>query len=215
MDKMDKYELVLDIVEHPEKYTSGQLAEIMSDQETREIYNLLCKTESAIEANEEVDVDAEWENFSEKHTVRSRRTFFWFGSRAASIAAIIGTSIVAVAAGIAVTVAVIDHKPDLITESIPTAPSTVAVSTDTVTAKNDTVKVSLTPIMFEDEPLEKIMKEVANAYGVEVKFYNKDAASLHLYYKFDPSLQLNEVVEQLNTFEQINIKKNDNTLTID
>ena len=64
MDKMDKYELVLDIVEHPEKYTSGQLAEIMSDQETREIYNLLCKTESAIEANEEVDVDAEWENFS-------------------------------------------------------------------------------------------------------------------------------------------------------
>ena len=212
---MDKYELVLDIVEHPEKYTSEQLAEIMSDPETREIYNLLCKTESAIEANEEVDVDAEWENFSEKHTVRSRRTFFWFGSRAASIAAIIGTSIVAVVAGIAVTVAVIDHKPDPITESMPTAPSTVAVSTDTVTAKNDTVKVSLTPIMFEDEPLEKIMKEVANSYGVEVKFYNKGAASLHLYYKFDPSLQLNEVVEQLNTFEQINIKKNGNTLTID
>lgn len=211
---MDKYEFVLDMVEHPEKYTSEQLAEIMSDSETGEIYNLLCKTDSAIETNEEVDVDAEWENFSEKHTVRSRRTFFWFGSRAASIAAIIGTSIVAVAAGIAVTVAVIDHKPDPITESIPTAPSTVAVSTDTVTAKNDTVKVSLTPIMFEDEPLEKIMKEVANAYGVEVKFYNKDAASLHLYYKFDPSLQLNEVVEQLNTFEQINIKKNGNTLTI-
>ena len=211
MDKMDKYELVLDIVEHPEKYTSGQLAEIMSDQETREIYNLLCKTESAIEANEEVDVDAEWENFSEKHTVRSRRTFFWFGSRAASIAAIIGTSIVAVSAGIAVTVAVIDHKPDPITESMPTAPSTVAVSTDTVTAKNDTVKVSLTPIMFEDEPLEKIM----NSYGVEVKFYNKEAASLHLYYKLDPSLPLDEVVEQLNIFEQIDIKRNGNTLTID
>ena len=53
---MDKYELVLDIVEHPEKYTSEQLAEIMSDPETREIYNLLCKTDSAIEANEEVDI---------------------------------------------------------------------------------------------------------------------------------------------------------------
>ena len=52
------------------------------------------------------------------------------------------------------------------------------------------------------------------AIQIDKKFYNKDAASLHLYYKFDPSLQLNEVVEQLNTFEQINIKKNDNTLTI-
>ena len=58
---MDKYELVLDIVEHPEKCTSGQLAEIMSDPETREIYNLLCKTESAIEANEEVEVDVDAE----------------------------------------------------------------------------------------------------------------------------------------------------------
>ena len=212
---MDKYELVLDIVEHPEKYTSKQLAEIMSDPETREIYNLLCKTDSAIEANEEVDVDGEWENFSKKHSIRPRRSKFWFGNRAASIAAIVGTSIVAVAAGIAVTVAVIDHKPEPVAENVVVAPSAVTVSTDTITTENDTVMVNLTPVVFENESLEKIMKEVAVVYGVEVKFSNTDAASLHLYYKFDPSLPLNEVVEQLNTFEQIDIKQNGNILTID
>ena len=212
---MDKYELVLDIVEYPEKYTSGQLAEIMSDPETREIYNLLCKTDSAIEVNEEVDVDAEWETFSEKHTVCPRRSKFWFGSRAASIAAIICTSIVAVAAGIAVTVAVIDRKPEPIAENVVVAPPAVAVSTDTLTTKNDTVMVDLTPIMFEDEPLGKIMREIADIYGVEVEFRTQEAALLHLYYKFDPSLPLNEIIEQLNTFEQINIKQNGNTLTID
>lgn len=208
---MDKYELVLDIVEHPEKYTSEQLAEIMSDPETREIYNLFCKADSAIEANKEIEVDAEWEDFSEKHSVRNRRTFFLFGSRAASIVAIVCTSIVAVAACIAVTVAVINHNP----EPMVVAPSVVAVSIDTLTTKNDTVMVSLTPIMFENEPLEKIMKEVGDVYGVEVKFNNNEAALLHLYYKFDPSLQLTEVVEQLNTFEQIDIKQNGNILTID
>ncbi|WP_289752457.1 DUF4974 domain-containing protein [uncultured Duncaniella sp.] len=212
---MDKYELVLDMVEHPEKYTSGQLAEIMSDPEVREIYNLLCKADSSIEANKEVDVDAEWEDFSEKHAVRPRRSLFGLGSRAASIAAIVGTSIVAVAAGIAVSVAVIGHKPEPVVENVVVDPLAVVVSTDTLTTKNDTVMVNLTPIMFEDEPLEKIMKEVADAYGVEVRFNDKEAASLHLYYKFDPSLPLNEVVEQLNTFEQINIKQNDNVLTID
>ncbi len=212
---MDKYELVLDIVKHPEKYTSEQLAEIMSDSETREIYNLLCKADSAIEADKDIDVDTEWEDFSEKYPTHSRRTFFLFGSRAASIAAIVGTSIVAVATGIAVTVAVIDHKPEPIAENVTNAPSVVAVSTDTLTAKSDSVKLSLTPIMFENESLEKIMKEVADAYGVEVKFNNKNAALLHLYYKFDPSLPLNEVVEQLNTFEQIDIKQNGNALTID
>ncbi|MFA4087158.1 MAG: DUF4974 domain-containing protein, partial [Paramuribaculum intestinale] len=73
----------------------------------------------------------------------------------------------------------------------------------------------LTPVMFENEPLEKIMKEVAGAYGVDVRFDNREAALLHLYYKFDPSLPLTEIVEQLNTFEQINIKHNGNILTID
>ncbi len=212
---MDKYELVFDIVEHPEKYTSEQIAEIMSDSEIRKIYNLLCKTDSAIETNKEIDVDAEWEDFSKKHSIHNRRTFFWFGNRAVSIAAIVGTSIVAVAAGIAVTVAVIDHKPQPIAENVIVAPSVVAASTNTLTTKNDTIMVSPIPIMFENEPLEKIMKEVADAYGVEIKFNNKEVSSLHLYYKFDPSLSLNEIVEQLNTFEQINIKQNGNILTID
>lgn len=212
---MDKYELVLDVIEHPEKYTSGRLAEIMSDSEVREIYNLLCKTDSAIEANKEIDVDAEWEDFSEKHSVRNRRTFFWFGSRAASIAAIVSTSIVAVAAGIAVTVNVVVRKPEPVAENVAVASSVEAVSTDTLTSNRDAVKVGLTPIMFENEPLDKIMKEVADAYGMEVKFNNKEVASLHLYYRFDPSLSLNELVEQLNTFEQINIKQNGNILTID
>lgn len=212
---MDKYDLVLDIIEHPEKYTSEQMAEIMSETETRDIYNLLCKTESAIKASEEPDVNTEWKNFSNSQFVRPRRVFSWFGNRAASIAAIVGTSIAAVAAGIAVTVSVIDHKSESIAENVAVTPSVAAVSTDTITAKCDTVNVSVTPVMFENEPLEKIMKEVGEAYGVEIKFNNKEAASLHLYYKFDPSLPLNEVIEQLDTFEQINIRRNGNTLTID
>lgn len=212
---MDKYDLVLDIIEHPDKYSSGQLAEIMSEPETREIYNLLCKTEAAIKDSDAPDVNSEWEKFSNSRLVRPRRVFSWFGSRAASIAAIAVSSIVAVAAGIAVTVSVIDHKSEPIAENTAIAPSAVAISTDTIATKCDTVNVNLTPVMFENESLEKIMNEVANAYRVEVKFKDVNVASLHLYYKFDPSLTLNEVIEQLNTFEQINITRNGNTLTID
>ncbi len=213
---MDKHELVLDIVEHPEKYTSDQLAEVLSDPETKEIYNLLCKTISAMETEKEIDVDAEWEAFSEKHPARSIKSFFWPGSRAASLVAIVGTSIVAVAAGIAFTVALIDPKPKQIAENVTVAPSVAAVSTDASTTGNDTVKADLTPIMFENEPLENIMKEVADAYGIEeIRFNDPETASLHLYYKLDPSLTLDEVVEQLNTFDQINIRQNGNILTID
>ena len=212
---MDKYDLVLDIFEHPDKYSSDQLAEIMSEPVTREIYNLLCKTESAIKDSEEPDVSSEWEKFSDSRLVRSRRVFSWFGNRAASIAAIVGSSIVAVAAGIAVTVSVIDHKSEPFAENTAVAPSAVAISTDTIATKCDTVNVYMTPVMFENEPLEKIMNEVAKTYRVEVKFKDENVASLHLYYKLDPSLTLNDVIEQLNTFEQINIRRNGNTLIID
>lgn len=217
MDKCEsKYDLVLDIIEHPDNYTSEQLADILSVPETGEIYNLLVKTSSAVESNKRIDVDAEWENFSKKHAVRSRRSFLCFGSRAASIAAIVGTSIVAVSAGIAVTVAVIDHKTEsIVNNDVTVTSSVVAVSTDTITAQTDTVKVDLTPVMFENESLDAIMKMVAAAYGVEVRFNNKEAASLHLYYKLDPALSLDEVVEQLNTFERINITHNGNILNID
>ncbi len=212
---MDKYEFVLDIVEHPEKYTSKQLAEIMSDPETGEIYNLLCKVDSAMDADKKVDVEAEWERFSEQHSVRSRHLRFWLCSRAASVAAITGTSVVALAAGIAVSVSLIGHKPEPVAGNVTEVSSVEYVSADPIAADSDAVNVGRGPIMFEDEPLETIMRDVADAYGVEVKFNSKKAASLHLYYKLDLSLPLNEVVEQLNTFEQINIKQDGGLLTID
>ena len=129
---MDKYDHVLDIIEHPENYTSELLAEILSDQEARAIYNLLCKTESAIKASGEPDVDAEWERFSQKSAVSRRRSFLWAGSRAASIVAIVATSIVAVAAGIAVTVSVTGHRPGPVAAEPADAPAAVSMLPDTV-----------------------------------------------------------------------------------
>lgn len=220
---MDKYELVLDIIEHPENYTSEQLTEILSEPQTREIYNLLVKTRSVVDTYVAPDVDAEWVRFSSEHGERrARRGFFlWTGSRAASIAAIICVSAVAVAAGIAVTFAVSEHRAATVAEtanlnteaigSTPSAEVTAAKGAEIV----DTIVADMTPVMFENEPLETIMKKIAEAYGVEVKFNNKEAAVLHLFYKFDPALPLGEVIEQLNTFEQINITRNGDTLNID
>ncbi|MDE5688517.1 MAG: DUF4974 domain-containing protein [Paramuribaculum sp.] len=210
------YDTVLDMIEHPESYTAGQLEEILANPEAREMYNLLSKTDSALKANEEIDVNAEWKRFSLKYSLRPRRWLMWAGSRAASVAAVICTSIVAVAAGIAVTVAVVERSKDskAETQEQVLAASAVAPSANTVIPE-DTVNTVAAPVMFENETLEVIMDKVAAAYSVEIKFNNKEAAGLHLYYKFDPSLTLDEIVSQLNTFERINIRLNGNSLTID
>ncbi|MDE6288931.1 MAG: DUF4974 domain-containing protein, partial [Muribaculaceae bacterium] len=213
---VNKYDLVLDIIEHPEKYESDLLKEIMSDPETAEIYHLLCKTDSAVKAHKEIDVDAEWKRFSATHSTRPRRYFKWMGSRAASIAAVIFTSIVAVAAGIAISVSIEDKSaPTVIEDNRETAEVSNADNTsEVIIAQTDSVTADPTPVLFENESLETIMNEVATAYDVVVKFNNDEVSDLHLYYRLDPALSIDEVVSQLNTFEQINIKRNGNTLTI-
>lgn len=216
--KMDKYELVLDIIEYPDKYTSEQLQEIMSDPETRKIYILLCKIDSAIEvgAAAGIDVDSEWNSFSKISNSRCRRPFFRFGSRAASISAIIFTSVMAVAAGIAVTIKVLDREAHPAASEVAETPkASLSATADTIKLPTDTVKSVLTPVMFEDVPLETIMEKVTAVYDVKVKFNTPEVASLHLYYRLDPTLSLDEVVSQLNTFQQINIRQNGNILNID
>lgn len=216
---MEKYDIVLEIIEHPENYTEEQLREILSDTETREIYNLLCKTESAVKAQRQVDVDAEWQAFASSHE-QKRRHVLWFGSRAASITAFVATSLVAAAIGVAVTVSVVSHSSaESQNESDNIAVSKSAAKTlinnDTITIKPNSAGTITEPVMFEDETLQTIMETIANAYGVEVKFNNQDVASLHLHYKLNPALPLDEIIKQLNTFKQINITRNGNTVNID
>lgn len=218
----DKTELVLDMIEHPEKYTPERLEELLSDGETREIYTLLCKTDAAVKTPAPPDVDAEWSAFSAKH-LRPLRRLRRQGSRAAVIAAVVGTSVVAIGAGIAVTVAVRGDKSAPSAEQVTVVadgvgrPSSAAaaVEGDSIVAGGSGARIDMAPVMFEDEPLEKILKSVADVYGTRTEFRNRDAAALHLYYRFDPSLPLTDIVDQLNTFEQINISLNDNVLIIE
>lgn len=121
----------------------------------------------------------------------------------------------AVAAGIAVTIKVLDREAHPAASEVAETPKASSATADTIKLPTDTVKSVLTPVMFEDVPLETIMEKVTAVYDVKVKFNTPEVASLHLYYRLDPTLSLDEVVSQLNTFQQINIRQNGNILNID
>lgn len=64
---MDKFESLLNAIEHPENYTPDELERMAFDPETSEIYRALCAARSsAFSGNmlEEDDVEKEWEKFS-------------------------------------------------------------------------------------------------------------------------------------------------------
>lgn len=216
---MDKYDIVLDLIEHPAKYSPGKIEEILSDPEAKDIYNLLCKTCSALATTgDKVDIDAEWQAFSRCND-KPKLRFLWRGNRAASIAAIALTSLAAVALGITVAVKTFGPKPQTI-EVVAESSAASAVSTPKPIGNTQEEAAEKgvepnTPVIFEDTSLEEILGRVADVHSVTVEYNNPETARLHLYYKFDPAISLTETIEQLNTFEQINIRINGKKILVD
>ncbi|MCM1356160.1 MAG: DUF4974 domain-containing protein [Staphylococcus sp.] len=212
---MDKYDIVLDLIERPEHYSSSQIAKILADPETREIYNLLCKSESTLKSkNISADVDAEWETFNCRN-FRKRFRLLHLGGRAASIAVVTLTSIAALAIGTTIALNFSESRRETKTAEKDTALPTTVVCKDSVAVTNDSIPAIVTPVLFEDESLDTILKALARQHGLTLEYRNPEAATLHLYYKYDPTLGIGDIVEQLNSFEQLNIRLDGTTLIID
>lgn len=207
---MDKYDIVLDIIEHPEKYTSARLSEILSDPETREIYNVLVKTQSTAKSRDTMssaEVDEEWKRFERAHPTPHFR-FLWLSGRAASIALVIVSSVVAFAVGITIKVS-IDRGRAAETAGVAArgdAAQSSAAAQDTIALLPESRSAMPTsPVLFDNASLGEIVETIAKTYGVKARFEAEAKKQLHLFYKFDPKKALQDIVDQLNNFEQINI----------
>lgn len=207
---MDKYDVVLDIIERPENYTSARLSEILSDPETREIYNVLVKTQSAAKSRDTIssaEVDEEWKRFEQAHPA-PRFRFLWLSGRAASIALLIVSSVVAFAVGITIKVS-IDRGRAAETAGVAArgdAAQSSAAAQDTIAPLPESWSAMPTsPVLFDNASLGEIVETIAKTYGVKARFEAEAKKQLHLFYKFDPKKALQDIVDQLNNFEQINI----------
>lgn len=207
---MDKYDIVLDIIEHPENYTPARLSEILSDTETREIYNTLVKTQSAVNSRSTIssaEVDEEWKRFERAHPT-SRFRFLWLSGRAASIALLIVSSVVAFAVGFTIKASLDrDNTGEAVVVAAKgEAAESQAAARDTVAPPSESPSAKLTsPVLFDNASLGEIVETIAKTYGVKARFEVESKRQLRLFYKFDPKKTLQSIVDQLNNFEQIDI----------
>ncbi len=208
---MDKYDVVFDIIEHPENYTSARLSEILSDPETREIYNVLVRTQSAAKSREtmsQAEVDEQWNRFERAHPT-SRFRFLWLSGRAASIALVIVSSVVAFAVGITIKVGLDRGNTDdaVVVAARVDAAKSLAAASDTIAPPSESSSDKPTsPVLFDNASLGEIVETISKTYGVKARFEVETKRQLRLFYKFDPKNTLQSIVDQLNNFEQIDIK---------
>ena len=216
----DKIDRLLDALEHPENYTDAEVAQILTDPEAREVYDMMRKTADASAPVPQINLDEEWQRFEAKQTRRKPVILRWLPFMASRNAAAVVLALVGTLAVVAATIGVthyIGTQKDLAqTQQTEQQEQTAVAKIDIAPA--DTIPTEVAPlpetILFKGETLETILAHIAKYYGVSVKFNQDASKSLQLYYEWNQALPLNEVVEQVNNFEQINITLTDNVLTV-
>ena len=96
-------------------------------------------------------------------------------------------------------------------------PSYIEVpSTEQIITKDTVIGQELTkaPVIFENETLQTILSQMCIHYDVTVKYEQEDIKDIRLFFNWNPSDSLVEVVNLLNQFDHLNLYINGKTLNV-
>lgn len=246
---MDKFEKILDIIDHQEKYSDEEIREILQDEECRKLYQTMVEVDSALLqqnlntqasishspddalssnsslGNSSPNIDEEWEKFSQEHQLQEEAThpivqeeshpITSWRKLAASIAGFVLISGIAFAA----IHTYIKRSQEPIQVTADTHPEVIKSDS----AKQVTAKDSLThpkpekPAIhktFENVAFEQMISEIASYYDLQVKFENNEDKTLRLYYEWNSHSSIENIVKELNQFENVNIELQQNELIV-
>lgn len=217
---MDKIDRLLDAMEHPERYTSPEIENMLRDPEVKDVFDLLDKTKSSLQTIVTPDIEEEWKAFvvnhhNEKPARRFGLTDLFSRKAAASIAVCI-MSLTAIAAIVEISVHFLDRKEsEIITTKIGTEAKEVTLQPDSVMTFREAVPGSTEIVVFDNELFENIISRIASYYGYDMIYDADKSKSLRLYYRWNQALPIEDIVESLNNFEQIHLTISDRTIRID
>ena len=214
---MDKFEKILDIIDHQEKYSDEEIREILQDEECRKLYQTMMEVDSALESPSPINVDEEWEKFSQEHQLQEKATHPITSWRklAASIAGFVliaGIAFAAIHTYIKRSQETTQVTADTHPKVIKSDSAKQVAATDSLThPKPEKPAIHKT---FENVAFEQMLSEIASYYDLQVKFENNEDKTLRLYYEWNSHSSIENIVKELNQFENVNIELQQNELIV-
>ena len=195
---MDKIERIIDMTEHPERYTEDELRQLLiDDDEGNRIYKTLS------ELNVAFNMD------SGMRLSQKTKKYHFINKAAAAIIAICLISGITYAAVVLIQRPSVPAKIEATAPSISPSPATPVSDVPASSTQGPVVKT------YEDTPLSAIVADIARAYSKLQAYRTQKADSLRLYFRLDIRRGLEKNIEELNTFENINIEIKGDTLVVD
>ena len=237
--KMDslKWDMLLDLLEHPEKYSETQKDELLGDEEVSELYQQLVETRQSLDfakSKEEMktpSIDAEWEKLKEekqqkevmKQNAETQQTAkllpLWSPMRkVAAVAAVLVVSGITFAAIHLVTrshQASDKNYTELMASHKDSIQQVSAPQKSNIEEKADSASLAQLPLVYENAELQNILTPIAAHFHLQVTYQNESARHIRLFLQLEKNMSLDDIIELMNHFEKVNIRHEGQTLIVE
>ena len=237
--KMDsqKWDLLLDLLEHPEKYSETQKDELLGDEEVNELYQQLIETRQSLdfakskEGMKMPSIDAEWEKLKEEmkqrevriqnaETQQTAKSFpLWSPMRkVAAVAAVLVVSGITFAAIHLVTrshQASDNSNTELVSSHKNSIQQVSAPQKSNIEEKTDSASLAQLPLVYENAELQNILTPIAGHFHLQVTYQNESARHIRLFLQLEKNMSLDDIIELMNHFEKVNIRHEGQTLIVE
>ena len=204
METNEKIERLLDMTEHPEHYTEEEMQQLLQDEECREYYELMVKTDNALTPIPGTDVEGALQEFESKHV----RRISW-------------RKIAAVFIGILM-ISGITYAAISLTNSSPAVRSEQQKKVEQTTVKGGTDDVrnvqqtdTTSEKAFDNVELQTILNGISSYYQLDVVYHSDRSRHLRLHFRWDKKADAGTAVESLNHFENVNITLTDHKIDVE
>lgn len=197
---MDQLEQLLDMIEHPDRYTEQQVNSLLSDPDLRKHYEVMISLRAAYEAQ-----PAPPQKKREPiHGNTTRQHALWGGlgwGLKAAAAVFLGIVLVS---GIAIAAWLASPKPTVNTSSQPERLEASLPPSEEMKAR-----------AFDNTPLADIMAVVAKHYGHHVAFANDSLRQLRITTTWNEDEPLSAFLENMNELDGLSFTQKGDTIFVE
>lgn len=237
--KMDsqKWDILLNLLEHPEKYSETQKNELLGDEEVNELYQQLIETRQSLDFAKSKEkmkmpsIDAEWEKLKEEKQQREEMSqnaetqqtakLFSLWSPMRKVAAVAAVLVVSGITFAAIHLVTRSHQPsdnsntELVASQKDSIQQVSAPQKSNIEEKTDSASLAQLPLVYENAELQNILTPIAGHFHLQVTYQNESARHIRLFLQLEKNMSLDDIIELLNHFEKVNIRHEGQTLIVE
>ena len=237
--KMDsqKWDMLLDLLEHPEKYSETQKDELLGDEEVNELYQQLVETRQSLDFAKSKkkmkmpSIDAEWEKLKEEKQQKEEMSqnaetqqiakLFSLWSPMRKVAAVAAVLVVSGITFAAIHLVTRSHQPsdnsntELVASQKDSIQQVSAPQKSNIEEKTDSASLAQLPLVYENAELQNILTPIAGHFHLQVTYQNESARHIRLFLQLEKNMSLDDIIELLNHFEKVNIRHEGQTLIVE